>query len=348
MTETDPQLQMLLFLWALMTTWIIVGEPWCFSVLGPMTFGYVAYELVLSAHPLRWDMRYHHVLTLFLVATSSFPGLWRGETIPADLFAVVYHTEFSSFFLALRNLGLGGALIDALFIMSFVYLRVWKLGLAVWDTHLYHVDVCRTAFDLLCLLWALNLYWFERILNKTMRHFPAGTKKPRPADIVPYTHVSTFLVLTMCPTAPVSIKITAALSAAASFLWHRYRILYPLDLALLNLLSYLTLRWKGSTLADSMIVASVLLHVLDVVVRSLRCHDQQNAAFRFTAFLALGYDTVALAWTADENLRVVLVPYLATMFFAGLLYARKPFGEFTHAVFHPLVAVSYAILCSVP
>jgi hypothetical protein len=228
---------------------------------------------------------------------------------------------------------------------------VWKLGLAVWDTHVRQICVCRAAFVLLCLLWALNLYWFERILNKTLRQFPAGPKKPKPVDIVPYTHVSTFLVVTLFPTAPVSIKITAALSAAASFLWHRYGILYPLDLAFLNLLSYLTLRWKGTTLADSMTVTSVLLHVLDVVVRGMRLsryHHLHHPAFRSTAFLALGYDTVALAWTADQNLRVVLVPYLAILYFAGLLYARKPFGEYTHAVVHPLVAVSYALLCSVP
>lgn len=145
----------LVFLCALFSVLYTCEEKTTRWVSGLMTLSYFFQDFFLHP-PLKPDMVLHHVLGSLLIC-SSIHTEW-------DKVLVVYETEWSTIFLVFMSMNIWTSLSTFLFVISFFYFRIYRLGVLLF----YHMD--RSLVTLLVMsLFGLNMYWQYCIIRKILR-----------------------------------------------------------------------------------------------------------------------------------------------------------------------------------
>jgi len=103
-------------------------------------------------------MCFHHVITIVLCTGSVYY-----HYIPWDLVSAFYATEFSTVFLSLRGMGIRSKVNNILFLITFLYFRIWNLG--YW---LFYRTTDMPFFLMVCAysLMMLNLWWSCKIMER--------------------------------------------------------------------------------------------------------------------------------------------------------------------------------------
>lgn len=145
----------LVFLCALFYVLYMLEEKTTRWVSGLMTLSYFFQDFFLSP-PLKPDMMLHHVLGTLLICSSTNTE-W-------DKVVVVYETEWSTIFLVLMSMNICSSVSTFLFIISFFYFRIYRVGLLL----LHHKDPSFLTLLVMC-LFGLNMYWQYCIVRKMLR-----------------------------------------------------------------------------------------------------------------------------------------------------------------------------------
>jgi len=144
----------LLFLLYLFFCLFAIDHPRLYSLMGIIV--YCMYDLIASPHP-RIDMQFHH----WLVVIISVKGIYKAH-IPWSFIKAFLETEFSTPFLVLKEYGVRHWANSLLFVCSFVYFRIYKLGIVLFqNSHpLYWYE-----YGLVYSLYLLNWYWMIKIFQ---------------------------------------------------------------------------------------------------------------------------------------------------------------------------------------
>ena len=106
------------------------------------------------------DMILHHILTQWLTL-----GIMCYPQLPWEYVQVFINTEYSTFPLIFRDLGISHSINSLVFIITFTYFRIFQLGKLI-----FHLILKNELWSLPFLmsvpvtgLYAINLYWYYKI-----------------------------------------------------------------------------------------------------------------------------------------------------------------------------------------
>ena len=127
----------------------LFAEPIRLSLFGIIS--YCILDLLIGG--LQMDMIIHHILTIRL----SIYGLKGMESFA--LIRTLLETEYSTFFLLLRNIGFHHPLNTLLFFLSYTHFRMYRIGIMVLQ--LPYSNVLLNLY----FLYALYIYWYLLIIH---------------------------------------------------------------------------------------------------------------------------------------------------------------------------------------
>lgn len=186
---------------------------------------YFLVDLRLFFRVMSQDMIFHHVLSMVL--TYSYLDQDEEKQL------VLLSTELSTPFLIMYKLGVARPWTKILFVMTFLYYRIYNLGWLLWkERHHVHDMYVWVAY----MLWMLNWHWLELILSR-LCHEKLQTVF---FHMTPYTHFLSVFVI-QSTNLGVGVMLSSVFSAVASYYWHttHHWGAFLMDVGLLHTQSFL-------------------------------------------------------------------------------------------------------------
>lgn len=261
---------------------------------------YLLLDLCLFSHVLTADMVLHHVLSLLLL--FSFHHRTKEEQVAFLL------TEVSTPFLVLSRLGIFKNLTKICFLATFLYFRVYGVGVVLWKERYSIYDPCVWNGYA---LWVLNLYWLEIIL----RHIIDKDQIQRSFFHI-FVPIASFYFLHNS----ILQLWVAIFIASISVLWSN-----PMDRAGMHFLSFVNI--LNTTPGNFLSFVSFPLHQLDLLL------DEE----RFL-LLSLGWDVMHVFYYTNNLM------WLCAWTLMTILYVRQTFGSNTGSVLYVGTTMAICLL----
>lgn len=266
-------------------------------------FFYLLFDFIVFYPLFSKDMIVHHILTMLLLT-----GYDKYEVNDSNK---LLSMEVSTPFLVLYKMGVWKRVTKLLFLMTFVYFRIFQVGQVA---HTYRHDVMDVHIWLVYALWLLNWHWMLTIIG----HFRNEKRMVKVLDaVVPYTHFFSVVA------SRGSVQWVCLLSAISSFAWHTTKTptALKLDRCFLHVWSW----WMSvcHTNLSPLVLASLPFHLGVMTVKH----------YRELTLVSIGWD-VLLIFLHQLNLM-----WLAGWVIAGMMYVREVVGA--QVLVHSSVA--YAI-----
>ena len=286
----------------------------CHSATPYFLFVYLLYDFILFYPFFLPDMVVHHVLTMLLLT-----GYYHYETSETNK---LLSMEVSTPFLVLHKLGILKPITKILFLLTFVYFRIYQVGQLAY-THRY--ETMDIHIWLMYALWLLNWHWMLTIIS----HFRNQKKIVAILDaLVPYTHFFSVLALKQYP---FLVQGACLLSAISSFTWHTTKTPCSLTLDRMFLHTWSWIMSVYHTDHSPLTIVSLPFHYGAITTK----HHRE------LTMVSIGWD-VFLIFHHQQNLM-----WLAAWVITGMLYVREVVGYgTTQALVHSSVAWAIYQLCS--
>lgn len=277
---------------------------------------YLLMDLLLFYQFLGKDMVLHHVLSLLLA--FSFQSRTKEEQLAFLL------TEVSTPFLVLYRLGICKNLTKMCFLLSFIYFRVYGLGVVLWKERYSTQDLCVWNGYA---LWLVNLYWFEII----MRHAIGKDKISFLQKITPFSHFLTPCISLFFSKYDIVFWMIGFFSAFMSYYWHstKHWYAYVMDLFGLHLLSFAISYYATEYSILSLI--SIPFHMSDVFY-----YYEYHREF---LLLSIGWDVMLVFYYTNNFM------WLCTWIMIAMFNSHQTFGwNSTQCFVHIGTAIAICLL----
>lgn len=275
-------------------------------------FFYLLYDFVSFYKLFVPDMIVHHILTMLLLTGYHHYPIEDTDTL--------IRMEVSTPFLVLYKMKVAKPLNKILFLLTFVYFRIYRVGCVAY-THRY--DITDVYIWIAYGLWLLNWHWLLTILG----HFREQKVLLNMLNtIVPYTH---FLSMLALQKHPALIQGSCLLSCISSFAYHTTKssLAFALDRTCLHI--WLWMMGVFHTDDNPFMLISLPIHLYDLVVWQ---HP-------LPLLVSIGWDVV-LIFLSQQNLM-----WLALWIIIGMLYVRQVLGYgTTQALVHIFIACAVSQL----
>lgn len=275
-------------------------------------FFYLLYDFVSFYKLFVPDMIVHHILTMLLLTGYHHYPIEDTDTL--------IRMEVSTPFLVLYKMKVAKQLNKILFLLTFIYFRIYRVGCVAY-THRH--DITDVYIWIAYGLWLLNWHWLITILG----HFREQKIVINTLNtIVPYTH---FLSMLALQKHPALIQWSCLLSSTSSFAYHTTKssLAFILDRTCLHIWSWMM--GVFHTDDNPFMLISLPIHLYDLVVWQ---HP-------LPLLVSIGWDVV-LIFLSQQDLM-----WLALWVIISMLYVRQVLGYgTTQALVHLFIACAVSQL----